>query len=134
MPRRTAAKAEDRTASREADFERAQQSMRVVSLAPGEESGVMEAHFLLEPADAIQIVLLPEPVADGRIGGGDFIEAVGKGFYIQAGAADHDDDGMFTKYLRRPLEGQFFENGGVDLFADGMGTNEIMMNGVKLSC
>ncbi len=105
MPGCTTTKAEDRAARGEADFKRAQQSLRVVSLAFREEGGIVEAHFLLEPTDTIEIILLLEPAADGGIDGRDLIETVGERLNIKSRAADHDGDPVLTKYFRRPLEG-----------------------------
>ena len=87
LPAGAAAKAEDRPARGEADFERAQQSLGVLSFAFGEEGGVMEVHFLLEPADTVELILQLELAADGGINGGDLIEAIGKGLDIEPGAA-----------------------------------------------
>jgi len=100
MPGCTAAKAEDRPARGETDFERAQQSLRVVPLSLGEEGGIMEANFFLQPADAIEIILLLEPAPDGRIASGDLIETIGERLNIKSGATDHDGNGMLAKYFR----------------------------------
>jgi hypothetical protein len=53
----------------------------------------MQLYFLLEPAHAIQLILELKLAADGRVDGGDIIEAIGKGFDIEPGAADHDGGG-----------------------------------------
>ena len=132
LPDGGAAKAKDRPARGQADFERPEQSLRIKSLAFGKEGGVVEAYFLLEPADTVEVILLLETAADSGIHGGDVIEAIGKCLNIKPGAADHDGDRVLTKDLGRPLQGQFFENGGVDFLPDGMRVNEIVMNGVEL--
>ena len=68
--RLTAAKAEDRPAGRKPHFERPQQSLGVLSFAFGIESGVMKVYFLLEPANAVQLILQLELAADGGIDAG----------------------------------------------------------------